>query len=98
VLLRWYVQELGGDDAVDTAITVASPHHGTRLATYVPGPRRRVATELAPGSWVLRKLERSARPSSVRWIALYSNLDFFVQPANSAMLTEPALNAENVFV
>src|SRR5947209_5312867 len=29
VLLRWYVQELGGDTFVDTAITVASPHAGT---------------------------------------------------------------------
>jgi len=98
VLLRWYVQELGGDERVATAITVASPHQGTRLATYVPGRRGRVATELAPGSWVVRKLQRSARPSLVKWIALYSNLDFFVQPASSAMITEPALNAENIFV
>ena len=98
ILLRWYVQELGGDQRVATAVTVASPHRGTRLATFIPGRTGRIATELAPGSWLLRKLERSARRTSVDWIAFYSNLDLFVQPSSSAMITEPALNATNVFV
>ena len=98
VLLRWYVQELGGDERVRNAITVASPHQGTRLATFVPGRRGRVASELAPGSWLLRRLEQTARPSPVRWIAFYSNLDFFVQPATSAMITDPRLEATNIFV
>ena len=98
VLLRWYVQELGGDAAVDAAFTVASPHRGTRLATFVPGRRGRVASELAPGSWVMRKLERGARRTNVRWTAFYSNLDFFVQPSSSAMITEPALRATNILV
>jgi triacylglycerol lipase len=98
ILLRWYVQELGGDQRVQTAITVASPHQGTRLATFIPGRRGRIATELAPQSWLLRRLEHTARPSAVRWVAFYSNLDFFVQPAASAMITNPALTAANVFV
>ena len=98
ILLRWYVQELGGDERVHTAITVASPHGGTRLATFIPGRRGRIATELAPRSWLLRRLERTARESPVRWVAFYSNLDFFVQPANSAMITDPRLHATNVFV
>ena len=83
---------------VGTAVTVASPHAGTRLATFVPGRAGRIATELAPGSRLLRKLARSARESTVRWVAFYSNLDFFVQPSTSAMITEPALNATNIFV
>jgi triacylglycerol esterase/lipase EstA (alpha/beta hydrolase family) len=98
ILLRWYVQELGGAARVDTAVTVASPHAGTRLATFVPGRTGRIATELTPGSWLLRKLARSARVSAVRWVAFYSNLDFFVQPSTSAMITEPALDATNIFV
>jgi pimeloyl-ACP methyl ester carboxylesterase len=98
ILLRWYVQELGGDEAVATAVTVASPHHGTRLASFMPGRTTRIAAELAPGSWLLRRLDRSARPSAVRWFAFYSNLDFFVQPGSSAMITNPALAATNVFV
>lgn len=96
ILLRWYVQELGGDERVDHAITVASPHEGTRLAR--PSRRSRIAGELAPNSWLLQRLERSARPTDVKWLAFYSNLDFFVQPGNSAMITNPALNATNVFV
>ena len=98
ILLRWYVQELSGDARVRNAITVASPHEGTRLATFIPGRRGRIASELAPGSWLLRRLAHSAHPTPVRWVAFYSNLDFFVQPATSAMITAPALNATNVFV
>jgi pimeloyl-ACP methyl ester carboxylesterase len=98
ILLRWYVQELGGDDKVATAITIASPHQGTRLAGFMPGRTGRIAGELAPGSWLLRRLQHSARRTAVRWVAFYSNLDFFVQPASSAMITDPALGATNVFV
>lgn len=98
ILLRWYVQELGGDRHVETAITVASPHEGTRLATFIPGRGGRIATELAPGSWLLRRLERTAHPSPVRWFAFYSNLDFFVHPASSAMITDPRLAATNVLI
>ena len=98
ILLRWYVQELGGDEHVRTAVTVASPHQGTRLATFIPGRRGRIATELAPHSWLLRRLAHTAHASPVRWVAFYSNLDFFVQPASSAMLTEPRLQATNILV
>ncbi len=98
ILLRWYVQELGGDATVGNAISVASPHEGTRLASFVPGRTGRIAAELSPGSWMLRRLDRTARPSPVRWTAFYSNLDFFVQPNSSAMIVNPALRATNVFV
>jgi len=98
ILLRWYVQELGGDRRVATAITVASPHRGTRLATFVPGRGGRIATELAPDSWLMRRLETGAHPTPVQWFAFYSNLDMFVLPASSATITEPALRATNVFV
>jgi triacylglycerol esterase/lipase EstA (alpha/beta hydrolase family) len=98
VLLRWYVQELGGDATVANAITVASPHRGTRLASFVPGRTGRIASELAPGSWLMRRLEHGARRSPVRWTAFYSNLDLFVQPNSSAMITEPELAATNVLV
>jgi pimeloyl-ACP methyl ester carboxylesterase len=93
VLLRWYVQELGGDATVVTAITIASPHEGTRLARYARGG---TAGQLAPGSWLMRRLRDGAAASPVRWIAFYSNLDMLVQPAGSAMLRAPALRATNI--
>ena len=98
ILLRWYVQELGGDATVDTAVTIASPHEGTELARLVFGPRSRTIRQIAPGSAIMRRLGRGARPSAVRWIAYYSNLDALVSPATSAMIQAPELQALNVFV
>jgi triacylglycerol lipase len=95
VLLRWYVQELGGDAAVGTAVTIASPHEGTELARLTPGG---TIGQLAPASAVMRRLRDGARPSSVRWIAYYSNLDQLVHPASSAMIKTPDLHATNIFV
>ena len=98
VLLRWYVQELGGDRTVDTAVTIASPHEGTDLARLVFGPRSRTIKQIAPGSSIMRRLAETARPMPVRWIAYYSNLDGLVMPATSAMISAPDLRAVNVFV
>jgi pimeloyl-ACP methyl ester carboxylesterase len=95
ILIRWFVQELGGDQVVDTAITVASPHEGTVAALAAPGP---CARDLRPGSAVMRRLAIGARPAPVRWIAYYSNLDALVVPAPSAMLRAPALHATNILV
>ena len=95
IVLRWYVQELGGDRVVDTAITIASPHRGT-VAAMVPFGR--TASQLRPDSWVMRRLAATARPMPVRWLAYYTNLDVLVQPATSAMISHPALNATNVLV
>lgn len=95
IILRWYVQERGGHDAVHTAVTIASPHEGTVPARLWFG---RTARQLRPGSWVLRRLDASAAPGEVRWVAFYSNLDVLVQPARSAMLRNPVLAAENVLV
>ncbi len=92
IILRWYVQEEGGDQAVHTAVTVAAPHEGAVVARLCIGE---TAKQLRPGSWVMRRLERSARPSDVRWVAFYSNLDVLV-PGTSAMLRHPALAATNL--
>ena len=95
IVARWYVQQLGGSERVDTAITIGSPHSGTYAAMLGVGGGAR---DLRPGSQVMRRLERGAKPSSVRWIAYYSNLDMLIQPATSAMLDHPQLNATNILV
>jgi pimeloyl-ACP methyl ester carboxylesterase len=95
VLLRWYVQELGGDATVGTAVTIASPHEGTELARLAFG---HTAKELRPGSAVMRRLAGGVRPGTVRWIAYYSNLDGLVMPGVSAMIRAPELRAVNIFV
>lgn len=93
VLARWYVQELDGAAALDTAVTLGSPHEGTWTAWAAPG---KTAAQMRPGSWVLRRLEASARPSAVRWVAFYSNVDELIQPSRSAMIRPPALRAVNI--
>jgi pimeloyl-ACP methyl ester carboxylesterase len=93
VLLRWYVEELGGDETVHTAVTVGSPHEGTRAAGIGLG---RTARQLEPDSWVMRKLTDDARSSDVRWIAFYSNLDMLIRPSSAAMLRDPVFKATNI--
>jgi pimeloyl-ACP methyl ester carboxylesterase len=94
VLLRYYVQVLGGAEFVDTAITIASPHEGTVTALAGVG---RGARDLRPGSRVMRRLAApSPAAAGVRWHSFYSNLDVFVQPSASAVLRHPDLHATNV--
>jgi pimeloyl-ACP methyl ester carboxylesterase len=95
VLLRWYVQELGGDRFVDTAVTIASPHEGTLAALAGVGAGAR---DLRVGSTVMRRLAMGVRRTDVRWVAFYSNLDVLIQPAPSAMLRHPAMAATNILV
>jgi triacylglycerol lipase len=93
IVLRWYVQELGGDRHVATGITVATPHHGT-VAALLATPLGLTARQLLPGSSVLRRLRPPAQDDAVRWMSCYSNLDLLVQPCRSAVLE----NAENVLI
>lgn len=93
LVARYYVQQLGGTETVDTVITLGTPHRGTYASYLGVG---RAAAELRPGSPFLHRLEQSARPSDVRWIAYYSDLDVTMVPAASAKLVHPALDATNI--
>ena len=96
ILIRYYVQLLGGEACVDTAITLASPHEGTlagRARPQLGSPPAATGLLGDPGA-----LQEMARPTPVQWMAYYSNLDALVQPASSAMLRIPALDATNVLV
>ena len=95
LVARQYVQGLGGDQVVDTVVTMGTPHRGTYTAWLGYG---RAVEQCRPGSDYLRRLEETARPGLARWIAYYSDLDFMVTPAVSAKLTHPALGAANVRV
>lgn len=92
ILLRWYVQEQGGDRTISTAITLASPHEGTQAAYLWP---ERTARQIRPGSPVIRRLAEGAREGPVRWVALWSDADPFIRPHRSACLVAPALHATN---
>src|SRR5680860_1516453 len=93
LVARSYVQDLGGQDTVDTVITLGTPHRGTYTSYLGPG---RALAELRPGSPYLQGLEQTARPSAVRWIAYSSDLDVMITPSVSAELSHPALRATNI--
>jgi len=95
ILLRWYVQEMGGEQTVAAAITLGSPHEGTVMAYLWP---ERTARHLRPGSWVIERLAAGARPSPVRWVAVWSDADELVRPTTAARLRAPALGATNIEV
>lgn len=95
LIARTYVQQHGGDANVHTCVTLGTPHGGTYAAFIGRG---KAARELRPGSELLQRLAATARPTQVRWVSYYSNLDALVVPASSAKLTAPALTATNILV
>lgn len=107
VVIRWYVQVLGGNRHVHTAITIASPHEGTKVAEagkarhVVPGelgflPVWETIDEMMPNSIVYRRLAEPFTDNQVRWIAYYSNTDALIVPANSAKIRHHDLDATNL--
>jgi predicted alpha/beta hydrolase family esterase len=94
IVLRYAIQELGMAAHVRTAVTVATPHQGTRVASLGCGG---LAATLRTNSPTLEGLRRRAAVSDVRWVAYYSDCDLIVRP-DSARLTEPVLQAVNVNV
>lgn len=95
VVARYYVQALGGQDRTDTVVTIGTPHAGTYTAHLGIGP---AAVQMTYRSSFLERLRSGARPSAVRYISYYSDLDGWVLPADSAKLTDPALQATNIRV
>lgn len=93
MVARTYVQMYGGAPHVDTVATLGSPHRGTWSALLGVGP---AAAELRPRSPFLRHLEETARPSHVRWLSYYSDLDAMIIPSSSGKLVHPALDAVNI--
>jgi pimeloyl-ACP methyl ester carboxylesterase len=93
VLIRWYVDQLGGDQWVDTAVTLGTPHHGTRLAGIA---LERTAQDLRPESTVMRRLARAGSVGTVRWVAYQGGADVFVPVASGRL--DAAANVVNVLV
>ncbi|CAJ59815.1 Putative secreted lipase [Frankia alni ACN14a] len=98
LVARYHVQRLGGDRQVDTLITLATPHGGTRLAELVPRalPYPLLA-QLRPGSPLLVELGRPAPGCRTRFVAVAAGRDTVVRPAQAA-IDHPDLDAVNVTV
>ncbi|MEQ1852122.1 MAG: alpha/beta fold hydrolase [Chthoniobacteraceae bacterium] len=83
---RYYLQRLGGGDRVNRFVTLAAPHHGTRMARLgkLPG-----WVQMRPGSEFLDDLARDA--DSLRGIpftSFYTPLDTIIVPARSSEMPQ----------
>ena len=90
VVVRAWVAD-GNTDRARRVVTIASPHHGARLAEQAgavdPGRCTMACAELRPGSAFLRALnDGDESPDGPTWVALRTALDQTVTPIDSAEL------------
>ncbi len=93
LIIRYAVCVVGVDPLVDTAITVATPHRGSRVAWL--GGLGNAAGQGRSNSAALRRMHAAGGPSETRWIAYYTDRDLLV-PAPPSAVGFGDLVAENV--
>jgi triacylglycerol esterase/lipase EstA (alpha/beta hydrolase family) len=91
VVVRVYVADLGGGSHVRRAVTLASPHHGTDLASLAGALGSTACPtacqQLAPDSDLLRRLNTGDEtPPGPAWVALWTEDDSTVVPPDSGSL------------
>ena len=95
LLARYHVQRQGGDQHVESLVTLGTPHQGSVLAHLLPTP---LVRQLRPGSAVLRELAEPAPGVRTPVTAVYSDLDQVVVPTSAGRCDHPDLRARNVLV
>ena len=93
MIARYYVQCLGGSAAVDTLVTLGSPHGGTLAAYLLPTP---LARQLRPGSEVLTELASPAPDCGTRFLVVWSRMDQMVLPQRNGRLRHRDLVTEEL--
>ncbi|MBC3193883.1 alpha/beta fold hydrolase [Pseudonocardia sp. C8] len=93
VIARYFVQQMGGDDVVDTLVTLGSPHSGSNLAYLAPIP---LGHQLRPGSAMLRELDAPAPGCRTRFLVVWSRMDEVVVPQRHARLRHPDLDVQEL--
>ncbi len=80
LIARWYLQQLGGRGR--RLVTIATPHAGTPVARWVPGPMGRA---LRPGSPWLRRLGDSV---DIPHLVVVADGDRLVPPQSAAAVRD----------
>jgi triacylglycerol lipase len=97
VVARLWVADHDGAAKARRIVTLASPHHGTRLAgagtALAPAACPAACQQLAPGSMVMRRLEREPLAAAPAWMSVWTARDEVVTPPESSRL-DGALNVE----
>lgn len=91
MIARYYVQRMGGSAAVDTLVTLGSPHTGSLTAYLMPTP---LARQLRPGSELLDELTEPAPRCSTRFLVVWSRMDQMIVPQRNARLSHPDLDVQ----
>jgi triacylglycerol lipase len=91
VVVRLWVAELGGGDVARRAVSLASPHHGTDLASLAADVAADTCPEacvqLAEGSDLLRDLNADDEtPPGPAWVTIWTDDDRTVVPPDSGDL------------
>ncbi len=95
LIARYHVQRQGGDQRVDSLVTLGTPHGGSLLAHALPTP---LVRQLRPGSRVLQELDEPVTRCATTITAVYSDLDQVVLPTSAGRCDHPDLAARNVLV
>lgn len=100
LVARYYVQRLGGDVRVASLVTLGTPHGGTAWSRFAPRwlPPASIIAQLRPDSPVLGELEQPAPTCQTSILAVYSDLDQLVVPAQAGRCEHPDLDVMNVMV
>lgn len=81
LVVRDAVQRRGLAGLASTAVTIAAPHAGARLARFVPGP---AARQMCPGSAFLKQLDRLPVDRGTHWVAIQGKSDRVVPHYSTA--------------
>lgn len=84
LILRYWIERLGGAPLVDHYVSFATPHEGTLVAYLGPGES---AVQMRPGSAFLEDLDAGPlEPAPGKYSALWSHTDEIVIPQGNGQL------------
>jgi pimeloyl-ACP methyl ester carboxylesterase len=92
LVLRYYIERLGGAPFVHTAVTIGAPHLGTKTAVL---GLFRTSLQFCPNAPFIREMEASPPAQNIRMLSIWSEFDNIVLPPQNALLRSPY---ENVMV
>lgn len=92
LVVRYYVEKLGGAASVNAAVTIGAPHRGTKTAALGIFKSSR---QFKPDSDLITGFEESSAGSdAVDMTAIWSDADSIILPCESACLPEPYANVK----
>jgi predicted alpha/beta hydrolase family esterase len=87
LVVRYFIEKLGGASCVGTAITVGAPHRGTKMAAL---GLFKTADQFRTDSSLIKDLcGQASSHGSVNVVSVWSDFDNMVLPPENAMLPQP---------